>query len=254
MEKKADLSHVLKSWPYDPENDARLVVVEDGREVLQVRLPLGIEQYELQGRPDGERPYGKESALDYHTERLAEAERTGAAANFSLSPEECSELFTEGTLYYYRYIHFFQRNDWVNTIRDTARNLRLFDFVRHYAEDPEDQLYLEQWRPYVIRMNSVALAMLKLNDGKHQQALEIVNKALANIQALDELDDENFHFERERSLKALRGLKQQIEENQPLSEVELLERDLQDAITQQQFELAADLRDRIRAMRNRPEK
>ena len=150
MEEKVDLGQILKNWPYDPDDDVRLVAASDGRQVLQVRLPLGIEQYELEGRPDGERPYGKESALVYHLERLKAAEKSGQRAEFMLSSEDCAELFTEGTLYYYRYLHLFQAKAWKDTVRDTTRNLELFDLVHQYAEEEEDQFYLEQWRPYLL--------------------------------------------------------------------------------------------------------
>ena len=49
------------------------ITLADGREVMQVRLPLGIEQYELSGRPDGHRPHDAESAFDYHLERSQQA-------------------------------------------------------------------------------------------------------------------------------------------------------------------------------------
>lgn len=249
MEKQVDLRELLSSWPYDPEDDVRFVQGADGREVLQVRLPLGIEQYELDGRPDGERPYDKESVLEHHTERLAEAEKSGTASAFKLNSEECAELFNEGTLYYYRYLHLFQAKDWQRTVRDTSRNLRLFELVHRYAEDEEDQSYLEQWRPYVIRMNGAAAAMLQLEDGNYGPALELLNQAIATIEALDDLENETFQFERERSLAALKDMIAQIEENKPVSELELLERELRQAIESQHFERAADLRDRIRALR-----
>lgn len=254
MEEKVDLGRILRDWPYDPENDVRLVRGQDGRHLLQVRLPLGIEQYELEGRPDGERPHGKESSLQYHCDRLAAAERSGTDGAFTLTPDDCAELFTEGTLYYYRYLHLFQVRDWASTVRDTARNLRLFDFVHRYAQHPEDQLYLEQWRPYVLRMNATATAMMRLDEGNHQEALAVVQQAITTIQALDELDDDTFQFERDRSLAALKDMSRQIEENQPVSEVELLERELRHAIETQHFERAADLRDRIRALRDEPKK
>jgi hypothetical protein len=251
MDNPVDLRELLKSWPYDPDNDVRLVSGADGRELLQVRLPLGMEQYELEGRPDGERPYGKESALEYHLERLAEIEKAGKSAAFTLSSDECSELFTEGTLYYYRYLHLFQAKDWEGTVRDTARNLRLFDLVNLYADDEEDQFYLEQWRPYLLRMNAAASAMIKLDQNNYAQALDFLNAAVTAIEALEELDDETFLFERERSLAALKDMISQIEDNKPVSELELLERELRQAIETQHFERAADLRDRIRALRER---
>jgi len=249
MDIKVDLREVLKNWPYDSDNDVRRITV-NGREVLQVRLPLGIEQYEMEGRPDGERPYGKESVLAHHLERLAEAERAGTASDFELNSDDCAELFNEGTLYYYRYLHLFQVKDWQGTLRDTSRNLQLFDLVHRYAGDEEDQFYLEQWRPYLLRMNVVAAAMLELEQGHYEQALKTVQTGIAAIEALEDLEDETFDFERERSVSALKDMVTQIEESKPVSELEHLERELRHAIEHQHFERAADLRDRIRALRS----
>ena len=78
MNDSPDLRRILKGWPYDPEHDARIVHGDDGREMLQVRTPLGIEQYEMDGRPDGLRPHGMESALEYQLHRLNQAKFRGA--------------------------------------------------------------------------------------------------------------------------------------------------------------------------------
>ena len=51
--KGVDLSRVLEAWTYDEADNVRRVTTESGRKVLQVRLPLGVEQYELVGRPAG---------------------------------------------------------------------------------------------------------------------------------------------------------------------------------------------------------
>ena len=131
---------------------------------------MGIEQLEMQGRPDGARPHGRESALEFQLQRLAESKEGGAG--FHLSAEECAELFEEGTLYYFRYVRLFQLKRWAETVRDTQRNLRLFDFVREHAEREEDQINLEKWRPYVLRMNGVASALMILETGAHEKALE----------------------------------------------------------------------------------
>ena len=71
-----------------PEDDARIIHGENGREVLQVRTPLGIEQYETEGRPDGARPHGMESSLEHHLRRLEEAKITGKETDFRLSESE----------------------------------------------------------------------------------------------------------------------------------------------------------------------
>ena len=160
MSDPVDLRHLLKSWPYDPDNDARIVRGTDDREVLQVRTPLGIEQHEIDGRPDGVRPHGRESALDYYLQKLEQAKESGQEKDFELGPKQCSEIFNEGTLYYFRYVHLFQLKDWSRTVRDTDRNLRAFDLVHRYARREEDQQYLEKWRPYVLRVKASAAAML----------------------------------------------------------------------------------------------
>jgi hypothetical protein len=250
MSESVDLRRILKSWPYDPENETRIVPGEDGRWILQVRTPLGIEQYELDGRPDGARPYGMESALEYHLERLEKAKAAGREEDFELGPRECGELFNEGTLYYFRYVRLFQLNEWARTVRDTARNLRAFDLARRYARQEEDQQFLEKWRPYILRVNASAAAMIELDRKAYDKALNLLDEATARIQALPELDDETFIFERNRSLSGLREMAAQVRKNRPLSELEQLEHQLQRAVDRQDFERAAQLRDRIRALKS----
>ncbi len=249
MKETVDLRRVLQSWPYDPDHDARLTQGEDGREILQVRTPVGIEQYEMQGRPDGGRPHGMDSALDYYLQKLERTRAAGKESEFELGPRECGELFNEGTLYYFRYVRLFQLKDWSRTMRDTGRNLRVFDLVKQYGRRPEDRMYLEKWRPYVLRVNATAAVMLQLEKNNYDQALRLNNEAIAAIEGLEEIEDETFAFERDRSLEALRELGSQIRKNRPLSELEQLEHQLRRAVERQEFERAAQLRDRIRALK-----
>jgi hypothetical protein len=190
-----------------------------------------------------------ESALDFYQKKLARAEAAGNADDFELNTNECGELIGEGTLYYFRYLRLFQLHRWADTVRDTTRNLRLFDFLRNHAEREEDQMYLEKWRPYLVRMNAAASALLQLEQGDVSKALQSVQSGREQIEALEDLDDETFNMERERSITALRELENQVQKKKPVSRVELLERQLRRAIEQQEFERAAELRDRIRALR-----
>jgi hypothetical protein len=185
MSDSVDLRKILASWPYDPEEDARLARGDDGRQILQVRTPMGLEQYELDGRPDGAHPHGMESALEFHLDRLQRARREGREAGFELGPAECSELFNEGTLYYFRYVRLFQLKDWARTLRDTERNLRVFDLVHRYARREEDQEFLEKWRPYIIRVNSSAAIMQQLENRAYDQALHLAEEAVKKVEALE---------------------------------------------------------------------
>jgi len=249
MSEAVDLREALKAWPYDPENDSRVVRGADGRQVLQVRTPLGIEQMELDGRPDGARPHGMESALEFQLMRLATAQAAGQESDFGLETQACAEIFNEGTLYYLRYVRLFQLRDWPRTIRDTTRNLRAFDLVHRYAQREEDQLFLEKWRPYILRVRWSAAALAELDKGLFDKALRITREGLQKIEELADLDDETFKFERDRSLTALGELAEQIEKNRPLTKLEKLEKQLHRAVDQQEFERAAELRDQIRELR-----
>jgi hypothetical protein len=249
MSDAEDIRRLLAGWPYDPEDDVRIVRDTSGRELVQVRTPLGVEQIELRGRPDGLRPHEMESALEFYQLKLAEAKTAGAAAEFELGAHECAELFSEGTLYYFRYLRLFQLRRWADTVRDTSRNLGLFDFVHCYAAREEDRDYLEKWRPYLHRMNTAASALFELEQGEAPQALKIIQSGREKLAALEDLDDDTFQFERDRSLAVLRDLEREIQQKQPVSPVELLQRELRRAVEQQEFERAAELRDRIRTLR-----
>lgn len=251
MRESVDLRKLLRDWPYDSDDDARITRGDDERQILQVRTPMGIEQYELDDRPDGERPHGRATALDFYLEKLEAARAADEADAFTLSHDECTELFSEGTLFYFRYVRLFQLKDWARAIRDTNRNLRVFDFIKRHAGREEDRTFLEKWRPYVIRINVSAAAMLELEKQAYDQALRLTQEGIETIEQLEEIDDETFAFERDRSIGALRDLAAQIQKNRPISPLEQLERQLRRAIERQEFERAARLRDRIRALKER---
>ena len=69
-----DITSILAGWDFDPDElQVRIVAGDDGRDKIQMRIDLGLLQMELTGRPDGERPHGFESLLDYHEARAASA-------------------------------------------------------------------------------------------------------------------------------------------------------------------------------------
>ncbi|MEM7756069.1 MAG: UvrB/UvrC motif-containing protein [Planctomycetota bacterium] len=66
-----DLSEVLADWPYEPgQINVRVIDGNDGNPRIQVRLDLGVLQMNFEGRPDGTRPHGFTSYLDYFEHRL----------------------------------------------------------------------------------------------------------------------------------------------------------------------------------------
>ncbi len=243
-----DLTRLLEEWPYDSENSIRVITAEDGRNVLQVRQPLGIEQYELDGRPDGQRPEGFETVLDYIEHELAEYETThGSDQGFELEDSAATLLQNEGVLFYYRYLLLFQLNDFERVIRDTAHNLRICDLLERFAADEEDAEAVLQFKPYIYRMNSVSRAMALVQRHEHAEARNVLEAAIEVIQEMSDVDTPAFQFERVRSVNYLRSALEQIEEA-PGDPVTELERELEAAVQEEDYERAARLRDHIREL------
>jgi hypothetical protein len=244
-----DISELLNSWAFDPENSIRRITGADGKTRLQVRLPLGIEQYELEGRPDGKRPNGFDSLLDYYETSLAQYRRSeGNDIGFSLSTGECHDLQEEGTLYYYRYLLCYQLGEYELVRRDTERNMRLFRFVGRYAASDEDKKGFAQYWPYLLRMNATARALQALELGDSPGAMKLLHKAKEDILNLRDVDTPLFAQERERSLAVLDETLGNIEKKKPPSEKEQLKRLLEKAIEAENYEQAAKLRDMLTRM------
>jgi hypothetical protein len=71
-----DLTEILSQWPFETGKiNVRLIQGEDGEHKVQVRLDLGILQMDLDARPDGQRPHGYDSLLEYYESRLDRAAR-----------------------------------------------------------------------------------------------------------------------------------------------------------------------------------
>ena len=146
-----DLREFLHDWPYDPGNNVRVAHGADGREIIMVRQPMGLELYEADGRPDGQRPHGMESALEFQLTRLTAARRADTESAFKLSTADCAELFDEGTLYHHRVAHFFHLPDWMRVERDTARILSLMAFIKQHAGHQEDRVQADLWGTFSAR-------------------------------------------------------------------------------------------------------
>jgi hypothetical protein len=242
-----DLNTVLKDWPHQNGSiKVRKIVGLDGREKLQLRIDLGVLQMEINGRPDGVRPYGCESLLDYHQRRAALAEE--GENDYELTPEQCAELQQEGIQYYHRYLSLFQINDFAGVVRDTQRNLDLFDFVAEHTERDELAWTLQQFRPYVIMMNTRAKASIFLGQGNFPQAIVEIEKGRDAI--FDFFQKSNFPELAAKSSEVhfLEEWLTEVKAKRPLSKIEIMQREMETAIAKELYERAAEIRDAIRML------
>ena len=245
-----DIGPLLKHWPFSQDNSIRKIIDEDGTEKIQVRVDQGafqgILQMELDGRPDGHKPHRSPFVLDhFQNKRDQYIQSNGKEEGFGLTPSNCRELFDESSQIYERYVFLLQIQDYDRVIHDTERNMDLFRFVNRYATTEKDRLNLEKWWPYVLRINAIARVMITTQNKDYDSGIAIIRDVLEKIEALEKVEAEEFHMEKERSLKALTELLEELEQKRPMTEAEELKRELLSAIEVEDFERAAKLRDRI---------
>ena len=247
-----DIISILQAWDYDPESNVRKIVGSDGIAKIQVRVDQGafqgILQLNLDGRPDGKRPHDAEFVLDYYRASLDDyrVRHDGGEDGFELDRESCQELFDEGARVYGRYVFLLQLKEYERVIRDTDRNMELFRFVHRYAAHEDDRMNLQKWWPYILRINATARATLAADKERFEESLAIVDEARERMDALPEVDAEEFYSELERSREAFDELERDLRGKRPLSEREKLEEALQRAIDREEFERAAELRDQLK--------
>jgi hypothetical protein len=245
-----DLSAVLGRWKVGRRHaTVRMIRTASGERAVQVRLPLGILQMALEGRPDGRRPHGAPTLLDWHLSRLdAHRAAGGDDGSFVLSSKECAALRDEGVQVYHRYVALFALEEHELVVRDAERNLRMFDLCRDHGESPADRAALEQYRPFVLMMRARAAAAMALAAGDDRRALEAIDRSLADMRAHFEGTGQPSGFDRSNEATLLRGMRAALVPRLPTSQRAELEERLRRAVAAENFELAAILRDELRSL------
>jgi len=243
-----DITPYLKGWDYEPGTiNVRKINGLDGLPKLQMRLDLGLLQMELTGRPDGAKPQGFESLLEYYEDQLQDHKRrNGTELGFHLTAEQCAALREEAGLYYHRYLGLYVLEDFPGVVRDTARNLRVLDFCGRFAVDEQDRLIMEQYRPYITMMNTRAGASILHKDKRYQQALEAVNEGLEKIRDFFDRFGQSEGYAQSNEVKVLKQFARDIRKKLPVDPVVKLQAQLEKAVKNEHYEEAARLRDEIK--------
>ena len=247
----ADLSKILSEWPYEPGKiNVRVIEGDDGEPRVQLRLDLGIMQMHITGRPDGQRPHGYDSLLEYHEARLDEhIAQSGSASGFVLDEDECRELRDEAVQYYHRYVCMMVIEDFEAVVRDTSRNLRVLDLCSKHAEIEADRGVLEQFRPYITMMRARALATQALKDNEPKAAIHAIDEGIEALRQHFSESGQSDTFEDSSEVQMLRGMREALTPKLPVSEKAELKQRLAQALEQENYELAAILRDELRMLK-----
>lgn len=244
-----DIKEILEGWDYKGPHElvVRKITGKDGKPKIQMRLDLGLFQMEWTARPDGKCPHGKPSLLDHYLALLrSHREKYGSDAQFSLTHEDCEKLQIESIQYYHRRLSFFELEAYEEAGQDAEHNLQIMDMVRTYAEDEHDKLTFEQFRPFVIMHRTRARGLLSAERKDLTEALRHIEEGIEEIKDFFHTYDRVDLVDDCQELKLLQEWAEQIRDERPRTPEERLREELEEAIENEQFERAAELRDELK--------
>ncbi len=231
---------MLRGWPFQPGViSARVVRAGDKREVLQMRIELGLLQMEATLRPDGERPNGEETYLDH---LVHEAARVGES--FAISEDQCLEVDREFLQYYHRRICWLALREFDRAVADADHTLELMDFVAAHSSDVDWTSSHEQYRPFVLFHRTQAAALAQLEKSGPESAIEEIEQGMRRMNALMAPEpEEEQPLNSNELVEQLVQLKEWLREHYQLGRT--LTEQLAAAVASEEYELAAKLRDEI---------
>lgn len=233
------LDDLLQDWQYEfGEVTAREVKGGDGRRLVQLRIDMGILQMETVGRPDGEEPGGFDTYYDYLLSMaFDEGER------FELDDDRCLEIDREFVQFYHRRIGWLALREFRYAVLDADHTLALMDFSSAHAPDEEWADLHEQYRPFVLFHRTQAAALAEIDDMNPEGAIDALEAGLRRIREVYVRHDRMEDFEEDDLVIKLIDMKETLADHYELEPT--LAQQLADAIAHEQYERAAEIRDRM---------
>jgi UvrB/uvrC motif len=236
-----DIDAVLKGWPYKPDVvQARLVQAGDGRQVIQMRVELGVLQMETTGRPDGTRPHGFPTYLDY----LRQEVRDAGAGSFALDETQCQEADREFMQFYHRRVCWLALRNYARAVADADHTLAFMDVVRDHSPGDDYRIAHEQYRGFVLFHRTQAAAARAVEREQPEAAVKAIRDGLERLRqffAAHELEEQ---MEDDGMVQQLRRMEQALRQTHALEPS--LQEQLDEAVAKEDYERAARLRDQLR--------
>jgi len=240
---REDIDDILSQWDYDDEQVvARIIRAEDGREVVQMRLDLGLLQMESDDRPDGRRPEGFVTYLDYLRDRYEVLDHEG-----KLTGNECSELDRELLQFYHRRVCWLALREFGRAVRDAKHTLALMDFARVVSPSEEWDQSHERHRPLVLFHLAQAAALKYLASSGPEAAIARLDRGVEHIEKLAAIDRDAYDSDESRGCQDLVDRLEELRDavREQYSVDRTLEEKLDDAVATEDYEMAARLRDEL---------
>jgi hypothetical protein len=238
-----DFDAILGEWEYKPGvGQARRVRTRDGRDVIQVRVDLGMLQIETEGRPDGNRPHGFSTYFEYLQAEAAKAEK--ADKEFILTEQHAEEADREFTQFYHRRIAWLTMKEFNKALADSDHTLAFMDFVRDHAPTDDYRLAHEQYRGFVLFHRTQAAAAKAVEDDDPEAAIDAILEGIGQIRSFFAEHELEEQTEDDGLVRQLRNLEKSLRELHGIEET--LQEQLDKAIANEEYEMAARIRDALR--------
>lgn len=238
MKRKFHLDDILADWKFDAATlNARLVKGKDGRDVIQMRVDMGVLQMETTGRPDGGLYRDHESVLAYLQQAHLDAPQR------MLTDEECNDVDREFMQFYHRRICWLRLQYYHRAVMDADHTLALMDITDAMSDDEEWSGAHEQYRPFVLFHRTQAEALGELEENTAENAVQSINQGLDKMRSFFAKYDAEEHFEGDELVVRLVELRESLRSEYSVGQT-LSER-LAQAVESEQYELAARLRDEL---------
>jgi hypothetical protein len=238
-----DIDTAVEGWDFKPGVvQARLVQARDGRQVLQMRVDLGVLQVEPAGRPDGTRPHGQETYWDYLKQQASVAGRSGRP--FVLSEEQCQEADREFVQYYYRRICWLALRNFAAAIADADHTLAFMDFVHDHSPNEEYTQAHEQYRGFVLFHRIQSAAALAVEGNRPEDAIDEINTGLEKIRGFFAASNAEEQMEENALVQQLRKMQDSVRQAHKIDAT--LQEQLARAVANEEYEAAAKIRDALR--------
>lgn len=233
------LDDLLKDWEFDPHTlNVRMVKGNDGRDVIQMRVDMGILQLETIARPDGQVIEGYPSYLEYLQETLL------ATPELVLDEDQCMEVDREFMQFYHRRICWLRLQYYNRAVMDADHTLRLMDVSERVSPDEDWTRSHEQYRPFVLFHRTQAAALGALEDNESgEEAVQAINIGLETIREFFTKHEAEEHFDEDELVVRLVELRETLRSEYEVGQT--LREKLSTAVEQEQYELAAKLRDEL---------
>ena len=245
MSNREHIDRILSQWEYDPEQvSVRIVSGDDGRDLIQMRIDMGLLQLEATGRPDGKRPEGHETYFDYLNSLIL-----NNGEDFVLSDEQCAAADREFVQFYHRRICWLALRNYRKAVEDADHTLQFMDFCRDHAPEEDWALTHEQYRPFVLFHRTQAAALVDLEESGPEAAIQVINKELKRFRDLYPQYDAEEQFEENELVSRLSDLRESLRVQFDIGRT--LDEQLADAVAAEKYELAAQLRDKLAQQQDR---